>query len=134
MVAGVIEPPRAAIGEQARLLKLDAGFRDPALHGVVLDNLTSERGAFRRPHHHQFDQQFTKPDRTHAMMNPRGPEADLGDLKAFALLAKEIPSGDADIVEAEFADRGCWVLPPHPAQPPHQAHAARIPPHDTTRI
>ena len=37
LVAGLIEPPRAAIGEQARLFEFDAGFGDPALHGVVLD-------------------------------------------------------------------------------------------------
>jgi hypothetical protein len=38
LVAGLIQPPRAAIGEQPRLFEFDAGFGDPALHGVVLDH------------------------------------------------------------------------------------------------
>src|ERR1700738_1704514 len=44
VMAGLIEPPRAAIGQQARLLELDAGFGDPALYGVILNNRPPESG------------------------------------------------------------------------------------------
>ena len=34
-LTGLVEPPRAAIGQQPCLLQFDAGFGDPALNGVV---------------------------------------------------------------------------------------------------
>ena len=45
VMAGLVEPPGAAIAEQPRLLELDAGFRDPALHGVVLNDGAAERAS-----------------------------------------------------------------------------------------
>src|SRR3954453_3785582 len=36
MMAGLVKPPCATICQQSSLLEFDAGFRDPALHGVVL--------------------------------------------------------------------------------------------------
>ena len=88
MVAGLIEPPRAAICEQPRLFEFDARFRNPALHGVILHHGPSEGGALGRPHHHQFDQEFAQPDRAHAMMNTGRTEPDLRDPEAFAFRAE----------------------------------------------
>ena len=84
MVAGLIEPPRAAIRQQPRLFEFDARFRNPALHGVILHHGPSEGGALRRPHHHQFDQEFAQPDRAHAMENAGRPQPDLRDPEALA--------------------------------------------------
>src|ERR1700733_14002692 len=110
MVAGLVEPPGAAIGQQARLLEFDPGFGDPALHSIVLNNGPPECGAFRRPRHHQFDQKLAQPDRAHAMMNARRAETDLGDLETLPLLADQVRSGNTDIVEGEFADWGGVIL------------------------
>src|SRR5260370_22897329 len=130
MRGGLVEPRGRAVGGEASLVEFDPGFGDPALRGVVFDNLASERGAFRRPHHHQLDQEFAEPDRPHAMMNSRRPEADLRDFKAFAFFAKQVRSGYPDIVEGELADRGYVILTAHPAEPPDQADAGRIHRHD----
>src|SRR2546421_11631130 len=105
MMAGLIEPPCAAIGQQARLLELDSGFGDPALQGVVLIDGAAECGALRRSHHHELDQEFTQPDRAHAVMNACWPKPDLSNLEALAFLAQQIRPVDTDVIKGEFADR-----------------------------
>src|SRR4051794_37522026 len=130
MMAGLVEPPCATIRQQASLLEFDAGFRDPALHGVVLIDGATECGPFGRSHHHQLDQQFTKSDRAHAMMDACRAQANLGHFEALALLAKQVRSGHSNVVEGKFADRRDVILTPHPAQRPHQTHTRRIHRHD----
>ena len=129
-MAGLVEPRSAAIAKQPRLLELDAGFRDPALHRIVLNHRPAEGGALGGAHRHQLDQQFTEADRAHAMVNARRPEADLRDLEPFALVAKQILAGHAHIVEGQFADRCDMILAAHPGQPPYQANTGRRHRHD----
>ena len=58
VVAGPVKEPRTTVSEQPRLFEFNAGFGDPALHGIVLDHGAPERRAFGSAHHHQLDQQF----------------------------------------------------------------------------
>ena len=64
------------------------------------------------------------------MMDARGAQAKLRDLKTFALGAEQVRTGDANVIEGKFADRGDVILAAHPAQPPHQANAGCIHRHD----
>src|SRR5258705_4163773 len=116
------------------MFEFDAGFRDPALHRVILDHGAAKGGAFGRPYHHQLDQKFAQPDRTHAMMNARGTEADLRDLEALSFFTEQVLRGDADIFKGEFADRRDMVLATHPAQPPDETDARGSHRHDDAGV
>src|SRR6185503_19870025 len=129
-MTAAIKQPSAAVAQQPRLLELHAGFRDPALHRVILDDRAAEGAALRRAHHHQFEQQFAEPDRAYAVMDACRPEPDLRDLEPLAFGAEQVFTGHTYLVESQFADRRDMILATHEAQPSYQAHARRIHRHD----
>ena len=129
-MTGLVQPPGAAIGKQPCLFEFDAEFRDPALHGVILNDWAPECASFRGARHHQFDQKLAQSDRAHAMVDAREAKTDLRHPKTVAFGAEQVFPRYAHIVEREFADRGGVILATHPAQPPDQPHSWRIHRHD----
>ena len=98
---GVHHPCRLE-GQQARLLDLAAGLRDPLLHHTLLGDRLAEGLAFGDPPDHGTQRPLGEADQPHAVVDAAGAEASLGDAEPVALLLQQVLGGDTNVLEGHL--------------------------------
>src|SRR6476646_8189291 len=102
LVAHGVHEPGGLEHEQAQLLDAHAGLGDPVADDALLGDGPPEGDALGGAAAHGLDGDLGEADRAHAVVDPAGAEAGLGDGEAGPLLADEIARGHADVGEAQL--------------------------------
>src|SRR5215211_1586394 len=113
-------------GQEARLLYLHPGVRDPGLYHTLLRERFPERLPLFDPLAHQLECPFCDADQPHAVVDASWPEASLGDGEALALVPDDVLLRYAHVVEGDLRVPVRGVVVAEDGEGPLYLYARRI--------
>ena len=117
-------------GEQARAFDIDPGIRDPFLPNRMLKDLLSERFSTHETLTHLLEGPLGNANHPHAVMDPSGPQAPLGNLEPPSLSEKDIARRDANIFEQNLPVAVGGIVETKDRKMPDDSHSRCIARHE----